>query len=135
MTSFAGHFYFSPRGRTGRKLYWLFGIVPLFLGGLLVGFFAAFLHLSHDDLLMLMGVLTPLGAWVWVCLGARRLQDIGVSGWWMILVFVLPLAVSYALPARLLQLPALLTMICLGSLPGVVGDNKFGRDPRAQYQK
>jgi uncharacterized membrane protein YhaH (DUF805 family) len=132
MASFVGHFYFSPRGRTGQRFYWLMGVVPLIVAGFLVGFVAASLRIPRDNLFMLMGILSPVALWIYICVGARRLHDIGVSGWWMILVLVAPLTVSYALPEHLAQLPALLAMIVLGVLPGVTGDNQFGRDPRAR---
>jgi uncharacterized membrane protein YhaH (DUF805 family) len=132
MASFAGHFYFSPRGRTGRRFYWLMGVLPLLIAGFLIGFVAASLRIPRDNLFVVMGILTPVALWIWICVGARRLHDIGVSGWWMILVLLAPLTVSFALPEHLAQLPALLAMIVLGVLPGVAGDNRFGRDPRAR---
>ena len=129
MASFLGHFFFSARGRTGRQLYWLFGVLPLFVAGLLIGFFAAYLGMSRDALLVVLGLLVPLAAWIWVCLGARRLHDVGLSGWWMVLVLVLPFAVSFLLPERFAQLPALLAMVGLGVVPGANGTNRFGVDP------
>jgi uncharacterized membrane protein YhaH (DUF805 family) len=131
VASFVSRFYFSPRGRTGRRLYWVFGVVPLFVVGLLVGFFTAHFGMSQDSLLWLLGLLMPIAAWIWICVGARRLHDIGLSGWWMILVLALPLAASYLLPDRLTQLPALLAIAVLGMVPGMLGDNRYGRDPRA----
>jgi uncharacterized membrane protein YhaH (DUF805 family) len=50
MANFATHFYFSPRGRTGRRIYWMFGVVPLVLAnialGFLLGHIAVAAHLS-----------------------------------------------------------------------------------------
>jgi hypothetical protein len=34
VANFAASFFFSPRGRTSRRSYWLFGILPLFLAGI-----------------------------------------------------------------------------------------------------
>jgi uncharacterized membrane protein YhaH (DUF805 family) len=104
----------------------MFGVLPLIVVGMLIGFFAAYSRMSRDDLLVLMGIVTPFAAWIWVCLGARRLHDIGVSGWWMLLVLVLPFAVSFLLSERLAQLPALLATIVLGAVPGDTGVNRFG---------
>jgi len=104
----------------------MFGILPLIVVGMLVGFIAAYFRMSRGDLLVFMGILTPIVAWIWICLGARRFHDIGVSGWWMLLVLVLPFAISFLLPERLAQLPALLAMIALGAVPGDTGVNRFG---------
>jgi uncharacterized membrane protein YhaH (DUF805 family) len=104
----------------------MFGILPLIVAGMMAGFIAAYIRMSRDDLLVLMGILTPLAGWIWICLGARRLHDIGLSGWWMLLVLLLPLAISLLLPEPLAQLPTLLAMIALGTIPGDAGVNRFG---------
>jgi uncharacterized membrane protein YhaH (DUF805 family) len=104
----------------------MFGILPLIVVGMLVGFLAAYFRMARGDLLVLMGILSPFAAWIWICLGARRLHDFGVSGWWMLLVIVLPFAISFVLPESLAQLPALLAMIVLGIVPGDAAVNRFG---------
>ena len=104
----------------------MFGILPLIVVGMLVGFFAAYFRMARGDLLVLMGILAPFAAWIWICLGARRLHDFGVSGWWILLVLLLSFSISFLLPERLAQLPALLAMIVLGTVPGDAGVNRFG---------
>jgi uncharacterized membrane protein YhaH (DUF805 family) len=86
MAIFWWNFYFSSRGRTGLKLYWLFGVVPLVASGFLMGFIVGLFRLTRDDLRIPLAIVLPQVLWMWVCVGARRLHDIGLSGWWMVLV-------------------------------------------------
>jgi len=132
MPNFAAHFYFSPRGRTGRQAYWLFGVIPLFMLGLLLGFAAGYFRMSRDTLLILLGLLTPLALWIWIALGSRRLHDIGVSAWWMMAVCVVPVLISFLMPERWAQLPALLATVALGLPQGFTGSNRYGPDPNGE---
>jgi len=126
------HFYLSPRGRTGRQLYWLLGVLPLFLVGVAAGILGGYLRSSGQDLLIFFLVLAmPFVLRAWVSLGARRLHDINLSGGWMVAVLTIPLAVSYVVTGRFGPSPFLLAMFVLGAIPGVVGENRFGRDPKA----
>jgi uncharacterized membrane protein YhaH (DUF805 family) len=132
MQSFVVHFYFSPRGRTGRQAYWLIGLLPPFLLGVAIGFTYRSFGMSRDHILMLIALTIPVAWWVWIALGARRLHDIGLSSWWMVLVVALPMAVSLLLPEYLAQMPNLVVALVLGTVPGVVGSNRYGDDPGAK---
>jgi len=125
-------FYFSARGRTGRQPYWLFGVLPLSLLGVAAGILGGYLRSWRPELLVFLVLLMPVVLWSWVSLGARRLHDIGLSGWWMAAVIALPSAMSYFVTGRVGPSAFLSAMIILGVIPGFVGDNQFGPDPRTE---
>jgi len=83
---------------------------------------------------------TPLFVWVYLATAAKRLHDRDRSGWWMVLLFVIPglygqfedrLGDSTAV--SLLRLAAGCLTICgvitLYFLKGDTGSNRFGSDP------
>ncbi len=65
--------------------------------------------------------------WPFVAITVKRLHDINLSGWWMLLVLVIPFA------TRLIGInPSTLMLIgyaLLSTLPGSTGNNRFGIDP------
>ena len=136
MASFVTHFYFSPRGRTGRRLYWMFGVVPLTLAciilGFLLGLLARVVGLPLEAFFLLFVVIALVGLWSWICIGSRRLHDLNQSGWWMLVATVLPIGISFVAPAPVAQLFSLLVTVVLGAIPGTVGTNTFGADPNAR---
>lgn len=135
MASFATHFYFSPRGRTGRRLYWMFGVVPLWLGGIVLGFLLGSLtrvvRLPLEVFWLLFVVVGLVGLWSWICIGSRRLHDLNQSGWWMLAATVLPIGIYFVAPALVAKLSSLVFTTVLGAIPGTVGANTFGSDPNA----
>ena len=134
MANFATHFYFSPRGRTGRRLYWMFGVVPLFLAGAIVGALGRVVRLPPEALLPLFVLVSLIGLWVWICIGSRRLHDLNQSAWWMLLAVALPIGISFIAPAPVVQFFSLAITTLLGSIPGTVGSNSFGADPKARAE-
>ena len=135
MPSFATHFYFSPRGRTGRRLYWMFGIVPLALASILLGFLLGSLvrivRLPLEVFWLLFAVIGLIGVWSWICIGSRRLHDLNQPGWWMLVVTALHIGMSLVAPASAAPMFSLVVTIVLGAIPGTVGSNTFGADPNA----
>lgn len=133
MASFATHFYFSPRGRTGRPLYWMFGIVPLVLASIACGFLLGILvrvaHLPLEVFWLLFVSISLVGVWSWICIGSRRLHDLNQSGWWMLLATALPIGIYLVAPGPAAQVSSLVVTIVLGAIPGTVGTNAFGADP------
>ena len=68
-------------------------------------------------------------AWPFVAIAVKRLHDLNLSGWWMLLLPAIPLV------ARLIGLnPSTLLLMgyaMLSSMSGSSGDNRFGIDPLA----
>ncbi len=114
-------------GRSTRSEYWYFflfnflvAFVLSFLFGFVGGFFAGFSGASNKGLETLIEL--PLVAYMFFALvpslavGVRRLHDIGLSGWWLLLYF-LPFFGGIAL----------IVMYCLDS---EAGSNRFGPNPK-----
>jgi len=138
MSSFVSHFYFSMRGRTSRRLYWLFGFIPLVAGGFLsgIGLGIARTYVAPLAFLLAAVVLLFLMVWVSIALHAKRLHDIGLSGWWLIAVALASLAIAYFLSPPVGQLSSLAMWVVIGAVPGAAGANRFGPDPtRLQSQE
>lgn len=78
--------------------------------------------IAHVELIALGGFFTGVfGAMLIVpalALQVRRLHDLNLSGWWLLLALLPYLGQA-----------ALLVALCL---PGTRGDNRFGADPRQQ---
>jgi uncharacterized membrane protein YhaH (DUF805 family) len=111
------------RGRSTRREYWCFAAVALM--GMLVALAVAealeralSLGIATKDLMVLLylAVVVALGV-PGLAVKVRRLHDIGLSGWWLLIGF-LPLV------GGLIDL-----FFCLK--PGDAGENRFGADPRA----
>ena len=81
--------YFNFSGRTGRSGYWCIG-----LWGLILGFAAGILDvaLGFTDPLQLVTPANVINLLILIpafALGARRLHDVGKSGWWQLLWFTI----------------------------------------------
>ena len=72
-----GTLFFSAEGRIGQKDFWLAAVILLV--------FSVFIH----ALAGLGTLLWFLSAYCWICIYAKRLHDMGRSGWLQILPFVL----------------------------------------------
>ncbi|MBO7611102.1 MAG: DUF805 domain-containing protein [Elusimicrobia bacterium] len=100
--------FFDFKGRAGRKVFWLFTlntiIIDLVLSYFLnnLGVVGVILSVAFSILLFF----PTLG------LDVRRLHDINLSGWW-VLIFIIPI----------LGFVALLVFACT---PGTEGENKYG---------
>lgn len=82
----------------------------------------------HDVLvgLLIAGAVLILGLYVaWIATCVRRLHDMNVTGW-LVLLCVLVALVPY--------LGYLLVSLILGLWPGTKGTNRFGPDPRGPMQ-
>jgi uncharacterized membrane protein YhaH (DUF805 family) len=101
--------YAEFKGRASRSEYWLF-----FLFNFLVILTAMLLR---DDgsivVLAWLGLAIPN-----LAVGVRRLHDINMSGWWLLL--------------SLIPFLGSLIMFVFALIPGTEGDNRFGADPTAE---
>ena len=112
---------FSFSGRIGRARYLCYSIwltflvagVGLFGGGLLAALIAGFDEAALMNYALVLGILIyiPILA-VFFIVARRRLNDLDLSGWWVLLVFVPLLNIGLTL--------------CLVFLPGKRGANRYG---------
>lgn len=99
--------YFDFEGRVTRQTFWMFTLWSIII--------SIVLGLVSDAIsgLFSLAILLPS-----IGLGARRLHDIGMSGWWQLIVFI-PIVGAIAL-------------IVLAAKQGVAGPNEYGADPRGE---
>ena len=121
-------FYALPWGRLEREGYWIWGLIPFFVIGLVHGTAVHAFH-ARDHSIELALILV----WPNIALTARRLHDLNVSGWWSAL-YLAPAAVVLAIGflTGQWQVPTYAYYFCpiaqvtLGLLPGTPGPNKYG---------
>ena len=137
--SVASHFYFSVRGRISRRSYWLFGFIPMACIGLVlgIGLGIARMYASPTTGLALALVMAFFVIWISVAVHAKRLHDIGLSAWWIVIFAFVSLVVAYATYSLFIaQISSLAIWMVVGTLPGTSGTNRFGPDPtRPQRQE
>ena len=68
--------------------------------------------------------------WPLVAIYVKRLHDLNLSGWWLLVLPAIMLLAGMAGIERW-SLATWLGVIVLGFVPGVRGDNRFGVDPIA----
>jgi hypothetical protein len=85
-----------------------------------------------------------VATWISLATSVKRLHDLGVSGWWIVPLFLASMAgsaVSNAGPPGGLEGFVLMLVgltltfgpiFYLGAVPGQAGENRFGPDPRAE---
>lgn len=104
--------YFNFEGRATRKQYWLF-----FLFNFIAVFILAILASINNFIGTLFGIVSALYNLAVILpnlsIGARRLHDRNLSGWWQLLVLV-PFVGS-------------LILLILFVLPGTPGQNRFDK--------
>jgi uncharacterized membrane protein YhaH (DUF805 family) len=135
---------FGFTGRINRSKYWLaffiwivawVGLSFIWTGILVSASRAVGLSIYFATLVCIF-----LGAWSGLAVGVKRLHDREKSGWWILLFWLGPSALSgwhTAMPnlgggfVLLLAAAAIAiwALIELGCLRGTLGQNKYGRDP------
>lgn len=119
-------FYISAQGRVSRREYWLRWLLPAFL-----------IYLALFTIVMLANAFSPYdpstpfeppgGFWLvvlvqlvllcpMIAVGAKRLHDIGWSGW-LIALLIVPVAFPFIMAATMF-------------IPGARGVNHYGPNPR-----
>jgi uncharacterized membrane protein YhaH (DUF805 family) len=125
--------YLTFSGRLNRKKYFM----QIFAFGVVFGFAAALLSFVVGTYLSATGDNSSLSNLNEVCmtflailslpfiasLYIRRLHDFNVKGWWMLigLILIFPIPIIFSL--------------CLLSIKGTKGENRFGNDPLAKQQR
>ena len=138
-----GQLLFGFSGRLPRLRYFLLSLIPAivaFLTGIILAMNAgAGRVLFSQPLLVGCILLFVLVGIVGLSLTVRRLHDLGLSGWWILAIWIVPSAVEYAavrlvnnpqLGSTLSSVIALLIGLWLWLAPGTRGANRFGPDPR-----
>jgi uncharacterized membrane protein YhaH (DUF805 family) len=108
-------FYLSLQGRAGRRPFWLYFFVPAVVLGVVLGAYATSQSREGLGSSPFVLPLVPLLLWAAIAVQVKRLHDIGLSGWWVVVAFV-PI-VNYV------------AVVVLGCWPGQRGDNRHGPDP------
>jgi uncharacterized membrane protein YhaH (DUF805 family) len=98
-------------GRARRKEFWMFALIN-FVVMVVLSFVDSMIGMPVLGLIYALGVLLPS-----LAVGARRLHDIGKSGWWQ-LVGLVPFI-------------GILVLIIFFVLDSNPGDNKYGPNPKA----
>lgn len=105
--------YFDFTGRATRQEFWMYVLSYVILY-VAISLVANVIGLSVLAILFALGVLAPS-----VAITARRLHDIGMSGWWQ-LVGLVPLL-------------GLVIIIVLTARPGEAGSNQYGSSATATF--
>ncbi|ANN56137.1 hypothetical protein A9174_04700 [Mesorhizobium loti NZP2037] len=116
--------YFNFRGRARRKEFWAFWLCFILVQLALVGF-GILVNLAINGFginagkssigFLPAGIFTLAFGWSWIALVVRRLHDIGLSGWLVLICFI----------------PAIggVAVLVLGLVPSQVGENQWGPVP------
>lgn len=131
--------FISPSGRISRRQFWLHGVLPIFVGSIVLGW------------IPIIGQILALGfLWGSICIAFKRFHDLGYPGWYS-LVYIVPFVAAAVIfgvgmfVTSLLDLAWLLSEILsgVGLLIGLAqlifvyvrvgqeGPNQYGPDPLA----
>lgn len=110
-SGFANYATFS--GRASRSEFWLWVLFAIG-GAILANIVDAAIFVYHPGLSPLNSIFTLVALLPTFALGARRLHDVGCSGWWLLLA-----ATGTGIPVLLYWF----------GLEGTTGPNRFGDDP------
>lgn len=127
----------SPQGRISRREFWLYGVLPIIVVSILLGW------------IPLINIVVSLACfWGAICIGFKRFHDCGYPGWWCLLNIVpafgasaLAMAAIFSGSGKLITLAWILSLIGLAIFiaqlvmvylrVGQPGDNRYGPDPLA----
>ena len=121
MGKYFSWFFLSLRGRTGRRPYWLFFVLPFFLAGIAIGIAMRTVGLSEKASSVLLLALMVPAIWTYVAVGVKRIHDFGRSGWWVVI--------------GLIPIVSWVALLLLGVIPGSRGANTFGADPAGERKR
>jgi uncharacterized membrane protein YhaH (DUF805 family) len=124
-------FLFLPTGRISRAKFWL---------GLLISknvLFGSIASIGWTAGGRAAGAISlPLYLWILSAVSAKRLHDMGVSGWWFAAMLIGPIVLggvggTASLPAlnAIAGMLWLGMLVILGAVGGTSGSNSFGPDP------
>jgi uncharacterized membrane protein YhaH (DUF805 family) len=146
MNAFAW-FFLSLQGRVSRQEFWLgyigVVVVALILARLLPHAGGEFYFIPSDtpdneawqDAPLSFGwpeFISLVLTWPIIAIYAKRLHDLSLSAWWLLLLPAFTFVVSMSMLSRLHVAAYCLLILVLGFLPGSHGPNRFGEDPLAR---
>lgn len=109
--------FFSFEGRIPRKVYWLYGVLGLFIGMLLaLGVVFGLAAVVGEWIMVLAIPLYIVAIWAGLAVQVKRWHDRNKSGWW-VLIGLIPLV------------GPIWQLVECGFLEGTQGDNQFGPAP------
>lgn len=103
------HHYADFKGRASRRQFWMFALV-YFLLSIVVGIIDGLIGMQIIGIIFTFALIVPI-----LALTARRLHDIGRSGWWQLL--------------GLVPFIGWVIILVFVLLPGTAGPNKYDTDP------
>jgi uncharacterized membrane protein YhaH (DUF805 family) len=103
--------YLKLDGRIGIRTYWLKGVLPFFIIGLVAGLIDNYIEANN----FLSWIVSVLLIWPGLAIQVKRWHDRNKSGWW-VLIQLIPLV------------GAIWSFIELGFLKGSEGANKYGAE-------
>ncbi|MEO5685777.1 MAG: DUF805 domain-containing protein [Burkholderiaceae bacterium] len=108
------HLYVGLKGRIPRRTYWLHGVLSLLLLGVAVNALLVIANVDNETSGKLVNLVF---LWPVIAVSAKRQHDFNFSAWWALIHFI----------------PGIGSMLLIavdGSMPGTLGPNRFGIDPR-----
>ena len=121
--------YAVPFGRIGRFAYNFYLIAPAIVTFAVIGFFA---RSSHAFVTLALFVVLPVVVWASIAMGIKRLHDIGYSGWWLLVLWVVIIGVTRAPIPYAFWVGKALSLVCsilLIAVPGQAETNRYGVKP------
>ena len=106
--------YLGLRGRIPRRTYWLHGVLSLLLVSVVLNALLDIATLADEPAGKLVNLVF---LWPVFAVSAKRQHDFNFSGWWT-LIHLIP------------GVGQLVLILIDGAMPGTLGPNRFGRDPR-----
>lgn len=113
--------YTSYSGRISRKVFWIYGVLLMMVGALVVFGVIGAVYSASETLGLILGVPAYIAMlWVSFAMQVKRWHDRNKSGWWVLIGFIPVIGGIWAL-------------IETGFLRGTAGPNRFGDDLTDRY--
>ncbi len=139
-----GTLFFGFRGRLNRAKYWLAVVIYIVVSMVLQ---VLALALGQGTIMQILGLIVGIAMIIsGIAIGIKRLHDRNKSGWWLLVIYVVPgicvglgfwlaLVIGSSIVMWVLSLVAVVIWVWafveLGCLRGTIGQNQYGPDPIA----
>jgi len=130
-----GSLLFSFRGRINRAKFWIANVTYISLTIAIVGFGFFF---RFETIFIVLASAAFIAVFVSsIAVGIKRLHDRDMSGWWLVVFYLLPATLDGI--GRAINVPVIFSLassvisiwaiVVLGFLRGTPGPNQYGSDP------